>query len=79
MISYGFYHSYFLILHLILHYFNNSRIDGFDEAYRPVMLRPSDLEWKFVHYNNPDQRLIPSDLDRLKMVNHIPSVGLRGI
>jgi tRNA pseudouridine13 synthase len=47
-------------------------------AYRPVVLRPSNLEWKFVHYDNPDQNLIPSDLDRLHQIE-LQSVSSQGI
>ncbi|XP_046633318.1 pseudouridylate synthase 7 homolog isoform X2 [Daphnia pulicaria] len=43
-------------------------------SYRPVVLRPSNLEWKFVHYDNPGQKLIPSDLDRLHQIE-LPSVS----
>jgi tRNA pseudouridine13 synthase len=31
-----------------------------------------------VHYDNPDQKLIPSDLDRLQQVE-LPSVSSQGI
>lgn len=47
-------------------------------AYRPVVLRPFNLEWKFVHYDNPGQKLIPSDLDRLHQIE-LPSVSSQGI
>ncbi|EFX80696.1 hypothetical protein DAPPUDRAFT_318408 [Daphnia pulex] len=47
-------------------------------AYRPVVLRPSNLEWKFVHYDNPGQKLIPSDLDRLHQIE-LPSVSSQGL
>lgn len=31
-----------------------------------MILKPSDLNWKFLRYSNPKEKLILSDLDRLE-------------
>ncbi|XP_046633409.1 uncharacterized protein LOC124312900 isoform X1 [Daphnia pulicaria] len=35
-------------------------------AYRNLILKPSDFNWRFLWYSNPTERLILSDLDRLE-------------
>jgi hypothetical protein len=67
-----------LYLYFFLDYVYDYSTYGINGAYRPVVLRPSDLKWKFVHYDNPDQKLIPSDLDRLEQVGS-PPVSSQGI
>jgi tRNA pseudouridine13 synthase len=69
---------YFAYLFFIFNYVYDYSTYGINGAYRPMVLRPSNLKWKFVHYDNPDQKLIPSDLDRLHQIE-LPPVGSQGI
>jgi hypothetical protein len=37
---------------------------GLVGGYRPMLLRPSDLKWKFVRYDHRRQNLFLSDLEQ---------------
>jgi hypothetical protein len=67
---------YFILF--ILHDFNNFRTYGLEPVYRPIMLRPSNLKWKFVRYDDSRQKLILSNLDRLQQIE-LPLVGMSSI
>ena len=38
----------------------------FAAAYRPLVLKPPDVKWRFERYYDKALSLIPSDLDRMK-------------
>ena len=42
--------------------------------YRQLISKPSDLNWKFVRYNNPTEKLLLSDLDRLERTQSLHTV-----
>jgi tRNA pseudouridine13 synthase len=58
--------------------FHNFRTYGLNGIYRHMMSKPSDLKWKFLNYDDPDQSLITSDLNRLTKIAS-PPVDLPGI
>lgn len=37
-------------------------------AYRKILQVPLDLSWKVIHYNEKDEDLVISDIDRLRKV-----------
>nr|CAH0108702.1 unnamed protein product [Daphnia galeata] len=42
--------------------------------YRQLISKPSDFNWKFVCYNNPTEKLLLSDLDRLERTQSLHTV-----
>jgi hypothetical protein len=73
-----FYRSRILHRNLILHELHNFRIFLLDEVYRFLIIRPSDLKWKFVQYNEKRTELICSDPERLPVPRH-PPVDVQGM
>lgn len=35
--------------------------------YRPICAHPHDIQWSIVHYDNPDETLLSTDLDRMQV------------
>lgn len=72
-------HSSLLLIKYSMWYdFHNFRTYGLNGIYRHMMSKPSDLKWKFLNYDDPDQSLITSDLNRLTKIAS-PPVDLPGI
>nr|CAH0108677.1 unnamed protein product [Daphnia galeata] len=42
--------------------------------YRQLISKPSDFNWKFIWYNNPTEKLLLSDLDRLERTQSLHTV-----
>ena len=59
-----------LLINFIFHELCNFRIYGLDGVYRFLIIRPSDLKWKFVRYKEKETELICSDPER--QLGHSP-------
>jgi tRNA pseudouridine13 synthase len=66
-----FYISFYMIFYIY-------RTSGLVGGYRPMLLRPSDLKWKFVRYDHRRQNLFLSDLEQ-QLAGQPPVSSLPGM
>lgn len=64
----------YVLIYIYIYYL--SRAYSLAGAYRRVLTKPIDLEWKFIRYNDATESLLASDWDRLQ--NADPYAGIEG-